>query len=226
MNGAIVLAAGSGKRMHSEINKPYIDLAGAPVLAYSLRTLAAEPAIAGIVIALRPGDEAEARRAIAIAGCAERIEVIVSGGAERQDSVRRALAACPETWQSVLIHDGARPLLSPALLARLLAAPAEEGTIPALPLKDSLKAVLGDLVTASPDRSAYVLVQTPQRFPRQALAAAHEQALADGYLATDDAELFARAGGTVRTVPGEARNLKITVAEDLLLAAHYLKEES
>lgn len=228
MIGAIVLAAGSGKRMRSSINKPYLDLAGRPVLAYSLKTIASMPQVAGIVIALRAGDEADAAKAVRAAGVADRVVAVINGGAERQDSVRSALAACPGVWDHILVHDGARPLLSNSLLQRLIAAAGEKrGVVPGLTLKDSIKTVdTAGQVIGHPDRNAFMLVQTPQLFPREALMAAHQKSADEGFFGTDDAAVFAYAGGNIQVIPGEARNIKITVSEDLALAQFYLKEDA
>ena len=118
MIGAVVLAGGQGKRMQAGINKQYLEIEGRSVLSLAIESMAA--AADGLIVVCAHGEEAQARAAVRESGAlAERVQ-IVEGGKERQDSVRNALLAMPESWQKVLIHDGARPFVPQEMLRRIL----------------------------------------------------------------------------------------------------------
>ncbi len=142
----------------------------------------------------------------------------IPGGDRRRDSVAAGLAALPADAEWVLIHDAARPLASPALvravLDRLLRGDVD-GVVPALAVRDTLKRVEGERISATVSRADLVTVQTPQGFRVEALRGAH---LGDDDDATDDAALVERSGGSVVFVPGEPTNLKVTFPEDLVVA--------
>lgn len=142
---------------------------------------------------------------------------VVAGGAERADSVRAGLAVVPSDVEYVLVHDAARPLATVGLFTRVIEALGDseyDAVVPVLEVTDTLKQVDGARITGTIDRSRVVATQTPQGFRAAALRAAH----ASGGDATDDAALVERLGGSVGTVAGESRNLKITRPEDLVVA--------
>lgn len=146
----------------------------------------------------------------------------VPGGPRRRDSVAAGLAAVPENVDWVLIHDAARPLVTPRLIGRILARALigdVDGVVPAIPVADTLKRVQGEMVLETVDREDLAAVQTPQAFSLPVLKAAHSSHIAD---VTDDAALVERAHGTVVTVMGDPKNLKITVPEDLEIARAYV----
>ena len=144
----------------------------------------------------------------------------MEGGAERQHSVARGLAALPAEHTLVAVHDAARALVTPAIVARTIAVAREHGAaIAAVPLADTLKAVVGDRITATPPRAGLWRAQTPQVFRRDWLAAAHAAA-AD--TATDDAALVEALGHEVRIAEGDPLNFKITTPADLALAGAWL----
>jgi 2-C-methyl-D-erythritol 4-phosphate cytidylyltransferase len=202
---AVVVAGGTGDRFGGP--KQFARLGGRPVLAWALE--AARPAVDGLVLVVPTGKEAE----LAGAGA----DVVVPGGASRAASVRAGLAAVPADASVVVVHDGARPLASTALFRVVIDAvrSGADAAVPALAVTDTVKEVAGDTVVRSLDRQRLVAVQTPQAFRAEALRAAHRN---DGE-ATDDASLVERAGGTVRVVPGEVRNVKVTTPADLELVA-------
>ncbi len=144
----------------------------------------------------------------------------VDGGATRAESVRAGLAAVPADAAVIVVHDAARPLADAALYGRVVAAvrAGAEGAVPAVPVSDTLKRVEGDRITATVARAGLWAVQTPQAFAAGALRAAH----AGGDDATDDAALVEARGGRVVVVPGTARNLKITVSDDVEIATALL----
>jgi 2-C-methyl-D-erythritol 4-phosphate cytidylyltransferase len=215
---AVVLipAGGAGARLGG-VAKPFLPLAGEPVLLHALRPFLACAEVVRVVVALPAALAASPPEWLAALD--PRI-VIVEGGAERGDSVRRALAAAGPSADIVLVHDAARPLLTVALVRRAIdAAAAGASVIAAVPVVDTIQEMddAGTIV-ATPERSRLRQAQTPQAFPRTVLEAAHRRAAAEGVHATDDAALVARYGGVVRTIEGEPENLKITWPSDLVVA--------
>lgn len=232
---ALIVAAGRGERLGSERPKALITLAGRPMVEWSVRALRAVAQVQGIVIALpstTAGTPAAGDEPIVVAGAAlSRGDetIVVAGGATRSASVRAALAAAPP-GDPVIVHDAARPLASPALFERTLAELQRSGAdavIAAVPVSDTIKEVGGDgrTVVRTLDRSSLWAVQTPQVFRRHALERAFSEASEEVLaIATDDAWLIERAGGTVRLVPSEPGNVKVTSPPDLDLAEMLLCE--
>jgi len=221
---ALIPAAGAGRRMATDINKQYLELAGRPVLAHTLALFEQHPAIDRIVIVTPAEEIAFCQAQIVDRGGFRKVAAIVAGGAERQDSVRNGLRACACADDDlVLIHDGARPLLPAAVIDAAIAAAREHGAgLAAVPVKDTVKQVENGRVVGTPERRSLWLAQTPQAFRFGLIAAAHEQALRDGYAATDDAQLAEHYGHPVHVVTGSYRNLKITTPDDLPMAAALL----
>lgn len=209
MPAAILAAAGSGERFGSL--KQFHALAGKPLLSWSvdaLRSAGCSP-----VIVVVPPEQTE--RARSQVGATE--VVLVPGAEVRQRSVRAGLAHVHSDL--VVVHDAARPFVSPELVVRVMAAVTEaEGAIAAVPVDETIKRVEDSRVTETVDRARLWRAQTPQAFRTEALRTAHERAESEGHLATDDAELVERYGGTIAIVDGSRSNLKITFPEDLELA--------
>ncbi len=161
------------------------------------------------------------------------VDQVVTGGATRSLSVRAGLAAVPMEASVIIIHDACRPLASASLFASVVQAltgdgadgtpgsHGADGVIPVLPVADTLKQVVGGKVSSTLDREGIVSVQTPQAFVAATLRAAH----AGGGEATDDAGLLESLGATVRTVPGEPRNFKLTHPEDLAVASALIQSD-
>lgn len=206
-------------------DKLWISLAGRPILVRTIETFAASPLISTIVLVLNAERLEEVR-----ARCAEerweKIGGMVAGGNRRQDSVRAGLdklaEIAPETrW--VMIHDGARPLVTPDILsAGLQAAQERLAAVAAVPVKDTIKLVQDGLIHSTPQRSQLWAVQTPQVFSFPLIHQAHHSTPAE-IEATDDAALLERLGQPVAIFPGSYTNLKITTEEDLLLAETFLQ---
>jgi 2-C-methyl-D-erythritol 4-phosphate cytidylyltransferase len=224
--GAVIVAAGRGARLGRP--KQLLDLAGLPMVGWSIQTFASLDEIADLVVATEP-DLVETMRAL-IGRLAPRYSPrVVCGGATRQASVRAGLAAVPASCDAVLVHDGARPLVS----ARDVRAGMREvgegrAALLAAPLVDTVKVVTPDsmLVTRTLDRSTLWAAQTPQFAMAADLRRAHERASADGIDATDDATLLERIGVAVVAVPTSAENFKVTLPQDLARAAAILHERS
>jgi 2-C-methyl-D-erythritol 4-phosphate cytidylyltransferase len=209
----VVVAAGSGTRFGGA--KQFALLGGRPVVAWSVA--ACREAVDHVVVVLPPGMIEESFGA----------DLAVTGGASRSESVRNGLAAVPPEATVVVVHDAARPLARPSLFRDVvgaLASPDVAGAICAVPVADTLKRVAHSSVDGSScvvetlDRRALVMVQTPQAFVADVLRRAH----AGGGDATDDAALVEATGATVRVVPGDPRNLKLTGPDDLTYFEHLL----
>jgi 2-C-methyl-D-erythritol 4-phosphate cytidylyltransferase len=221
--GAIIPAAGQGKRMGRPGNKLLLELGGAPVLTHALRAFQDCAAIAEIVIPAAAGEVELIRRLTREYGLSK-VTRVLPGGAERQESVFKALRALTPAIDRVVIHDGARPLLTAAMLTDFLAAGGNyEAVITATPVKDTIKQVAPvaedgtAIVLTTLPRTALRAVQTPQAFARALFATAH--GAAPGLDATDDAALVENCGVLVRVLPGWEENIKITTEIDLWLAA-------
>jgi len=218
--GAIIAAAGRGRRF-GEGDKLFAPLAGRPLIAHTLIAFEVCRLIDTVVLVLTEENLERACRLVDAAGF-DKVAVICPGGPRRQDSVRLGLEALGECrW--VVVHDGARPLVTAALIEAGLAAAAETGAaIAAVPLADTLKEAADDgLVRRTLDRRNLWAAQTPQVFDYELLREAHRQA--DGEV-TDDAALVEALGRRVKVFPGSARNLKVTTPADLALAQALLAE--
>jgi 2-C-methyl-D-erythritol 4-phosphate cytidylyltransferase len=209
----IVAAAGSGSRLGAELPKALVPLRGRPLVAWSVECLRAG-GVTEVVVPVPAGRTAEF--AAALDGDVR----LVEGGATRTASVRAALAAIGEDADAVLVHDAARPLTPPEVVARVLAALTGDvrAVVPVLPVVDTTVAVGPDGVIAGAlPREQLRRVQTPQGFDRATLVHAYRRLPAGAEL-TDDAAVVHTAGVRVHTVPGDDRAAKITVAHDLAQA--------
>jgi 2-C-methyl-D-erythritol 4-phosphate cytidylyltransferase len=214
----IIVAAGSGVRLGRNEPKAFVPLDGRAMLAWSLETVARLSGVAELIVAVPAGMEAAARREVAAAGVAIPVK-IAPGGAERQDSVRNALALVGVESEIVVVHDAARPLASAELFSRCIAAAARRGgAIAAIPVADTLKRVEDVTIAATVPRAGLWHAQTPQAFRRTLLAQAHRYAQRERIAATDDADLLERIGAAVEVVESLEPNLKITTATDLAIA--------
>lgn len=214
---AIIAAAGQGRRFGAGENKVFAPLAGRTVLHWSMQRLLDSNAVDSVVVVTGAEDVDRVRQ---IAGAFPRLHAVCEGGAERCDSVRNALRCVPAGTELVAVHDGARPLVSPALVARVIAEAKEYGAaLPATPVSDTLKrSADGAETRETVDRRGLYGVQTPQAFHLELLTRAYAEAGESGFAGTDDASYVERLGHPVRLVPGERNNLKITVQEDLQMA--------
>lgn len=213
---ALLVAAGRGERLGHHAPKAFVPCAGRPLLAWSLDALHAVDDITQVVAALPPGINAPHGT------------IGVEGGAERSHSVRAALHAAPASdW--VLVHDAARPMITPRIVQACLDVLREndcDAAIAAAPVADTIKEGAGEVVTRTLDRAHLWAVQTPQAFRRDALERA--LALGDAALAaaTDDASLIESFGGEVRLVPTTPQNFKVTTPLDLHLAELILRDRA
>jgi 2-C-methyl-D-erythritol 4-phosphate cytidylyltransferase/2-C-methyl-D-erythritol 2,4-cyclodiphosphate synthase len=217
---AVIVAAGRGLRAGGPVAKQYRDLAGQPVVRHSLRRFSQHPAIDLVQSVIHPQDQALFDNA----ATGLTLLAPVSGGATRQESVRAGLEAlAPHKPEVVLIHDAARAFASAALLDRAVAAARATGAaVPALPVVDTIKTVdSGNRITATLERAALRMIQTPQAFRFDAILDAHRRAAKAGRSDfTDDAAVAEWAGLTVSVFDGDPANLKLTNPEDFARVAH------
>ena len=209
----IVAAAGSGLRLGAESPKALVPLAGRPLVCLAVESLLAG-GVAQVVVAVPAAERA------AFAAVLPSEVVLVDGGATRTASVRAGLAACAPAADAVLVHDAARPLTPPDVVARVLAALSvgARAVVPVLPVVDTTAVVdEAGVVTGALPREQLRRVQTPQGFDRATLDDAYRRLPAGAEL-TDDAAVVQTIGVQVATVPGDERSAKITVPHDLRLA--------
>jgi len=224
MAAVIIVAAGSGKRMKNSLPKQYMDLAGLPILARTLMAFDAHAAITRIFLVVAPGDIEFCRKTVlSVRGWIKDI-TLVPGGAHRQDSVWAGLKAAETAMGDddiVVIHDGARPLVSGSMITACIEGAAKEGAcIVGVPAYDTLKqADACGVVSGTLPREYVYMAQTPQAFTLKRIRQGFENARAKGLLATDDAALVEMCGMPVHIIPGSRTNIKITTPEDLDMAS-------
>lgn len=221
---ALVAAAGSSSRMGG-VNKLLQPLDGIPVLARTLTALQMARRIDEIVVAAREEDFLEISQLCRTYGITKCTKVI-RGGESRAHSVLLAALEAGEGMELLAVQDGARPLVTPALIDRTVEAAAKCGAAaPAVPVKDTIKTVAEDgAVTGTPDRSTLRAVQTPQVFEADLLKAALQSALENEVPVTDDCSAVERLGKVVYLIDGDEENLKITTPVDLVIAEAILAE--
>lgn len=219
---AIIVAGGSGERFGDPRGKQFVDLAGMPLMCWSVTALDRCPSVARLVIVCAPDKAALVEKDVLARLTLAKPVALAPGGATRQDSVRSGLELAPRELPLVAVHDAARPLVEVEQVEACIAAVRSDeslaGAILATRCTDTLKLVEDEKILATPDRSFYWAAQTPQVFRRRTLLAAHKAAAREGYLGTDDASLVERMGGRVRVVESTRDNLKVTLPEDLALA--------
>jgi 2-C-methyl-D-erythritol 4-phosphate cytidylyltransferase len=221
---ALVVGAGRGERLARGEPKAFVPLAGRPLIAHAIETLASVAAIERVVPVVPPALCGALGPRLGALARHPKLAPAVAGGATRQDSVRAGLAALGEGWDLVAVHDAARPLLRAEDAARVVAAAARSGAaILAVPVGDTIKRARGGAVLETPPREELFAAQTPQVFRAEWLREALAKAAAEGRVATDCAELVEALGVRVELVEGDPGNLKVTRAADLELAERILE---
>jgi 2-C-methyl-D-erythritol 4-phosphate cytidylyltransferase len=216
---AILAAAGSGERLGLDRPKAFAPLNDRPLVTEPIERLDASEWIDGIVVAAPAGWE-EPCILVAEEVAAGKVAKAVTGGETRCESVRAALAEVPDDATVVLVHDAARPLVTDAVIERVIAALGDgwDGAVPVLPIADTVKRVDGGAVAETLDRVGLVTAQTPQAFVADVL----REAFIAGTESTDCASLVEAKGGRVRAVEGDPRLLKVTTQADLELVESWL----
>ncbi|WP_378957011.1 2-C-methyl-D-erythritol 4-phosphate cytidylyltransferase [Pelosinus sp. sgz500959] len=223
---AIIVAAGRGKRMNSDINKVFILLGDQPILLHSVLTFSACTEVDNIVVVAAP-DEVEDVESLLSTLPEIKGWQVVAGGCERQYSIANALKIVPQSTDLILVHDGARPLVSKPCINRVIQVAREQkAAVAAVAVKDTIKVVdeHGSVID-TPARNTLWSIQTPQGFTAELLRQAYDRAEKDGYLGTDDASLVERLGVDVKIVVGSYDNIKVTTPEDLTIAEALIKQE-
>ncbi|MCS7264430.1 MAG: 2-C-methyl-D-erythritol 4-phosphate cytidylyltransferase [Armatimonadetes bacterium] len=220
MTTSIIPAAGRGTRLNSSLPKALIPVVGKPMIVWTVEAFERTPIVDKLVL-VAPNEFISKFEQLSRENQWQKVAAIVAGGSDRQQSVWNGLQAMPDETDWVIVHDAARPLVKPSLIVAVWEAANEIGTgaIAALPCSDTVKRSLdGVLISETLDREQIWLAQTPQVFSVDLLIEAHEQAIKEGYSATDDAMLVERLGIPLRLVMGDPTNIKITHPIDLLLA--------
>ena len=223
--GAIIAAAGAGRRMKTDRPKQLLLLNGLPILVHTIRKFDSSAAIDYVIVTAPRESVDEVRALVAGAGFKKAIEV-VEGGERRQDSVAIGLQHLQPATTLVAVHDAVRPFVTDAEIESVIRAAERTGAaILAVPIVDTVKQAERDFVESTLTREYLVLAQTPQVFRTEILKEAFECARKDEYYGTDESSLVERLGHDVAIVRGSERNIKITRPSDLTLARVFLEEE-
>ena len=220
---AIILAGGTGERFGREGGKQLVEIAGKPILTWSAEAFDAVGDI-GLIVVVCPEDRQEEylRRAIDPFPFATPV-VTAPAGSIRQESAFSGLEYVDDRFEFVVLHDGARPLITPELILHTINTVKgnfdADGAVVAHPAVDTLKVVEDGVIMGTPDRRVFWNAQTPQVFRTGIYRRAHASALSDGFVGTDDSSLIERLGGRVLVVEGKRDNLKLTVPEDYTMLA-------
>lgn len=215
---AIIVAAGSGSRMGSDIPKQFMEVGGKPVLAYTLDKFQNCTKIDEIIIVTRSDSIVLCKSIVDTYGYSK-VSVITEGGSTRQQSVKLGLAQMSSEPGYVLIHDGARPMIAIDTISKCIDSVVEHNAAAVgVPMKDTVKySDNGKFITKTVDRSRLWLIQTPQAFEKNLILQCHERADSEGFDATDDCMLAEHFGINVALVEGEYENIKITSPSDIYI---------
>ncbi len=220
----IIPAAGQGKRMKAGKNKQFIELHEIPIIIHTLRVFEKHSNCTGIILVINEAEQVDFLNLIEKYQISK-LKQFVLGGQERQHSVYNGLKAIKD-GELVLVHDGARPFITHESINNLVLKAMETGASTlAVPVKDTIKKVEGGIVTETVERSTLWSIQTPQAFQLSLIMNAHNRAMKEGYLGTDDASLLERVGQPVSIVVGDYTNIKITTPEDLFIAEAILTKK-
>lgn len=220
---AIILAGGTGERFGKEGGKQLVEIAGKPILTWSAEAFDAVGDI-GLIVIVCPEDRCDEYLKRAIDAFPFVTPVVVApSGPSRQESAFAGLECVPDDFEYVVLHDGARPLISPDMILHAINVLKGnidcDGAVVAHPAVDTLKVVENGVIVGTPDRRVFWNAQTPQVFRAGIYRRAHASALSDGFMGTDDSSLIERLGGRVLVVEGKRDNIKLTVPEDYLMLA-------
>jgi 2-C-methyl-D-erythritol 4-phosphate cytidylyltransferase len=222
---AVIVAAGLGTRMGGDVKKPYLEIAGRPILHHTVERFLRAPGCEEIVLVVHPAEHAD--------GTLERemqeqfgVRKVVAGGRTRRHSVLAGLEATAPELDAVLIHDGVRPNVSERVIGEVVHQVREHGAaIAAVPATETVKVVdRARRIEDTPERDTLWFARTPQGFRRELILEAHRRADRQDYPCTDDAQLVEWLGGEVVVVRDDYENIKITTPSDLLLAEALLAE--
>lgn len=224
MNVGIVVAGGRSERMGGNVDKAFLSLGPKPLLAYSLTAFENCDEIHEVVLVVRKERIDSARAMAQMFGCGK-VKKVVAGGTKRQQSVQNGLDAAPAGTTVVAVHDGARPCVTPRIIADTVMSARKFGSgVAAVKVTDTIKHVeRGTIVDRTVDREKLWAVQTPQTFRLDLLRKAFDEVNKRNLTVTDEASAVELVSEGVRLVPSAASNIKVTTADDLLVASALLK---
>ena len=211
---AVIVAAGKGKRMGTDISKQFLPLGGKEILSHTVEVFESAENIRDIVL-VTGMDSLQDVKDMAQEYGWQKVISVVAGGKERQDSVWNGLQEVSEDTEIVLIHDGVRPFVTEEILNRSIDTALEMGgCVAGAPAKDTIKVCNHENIAIdTPDRNTLWQIQTPQTFRKDLILKAYAQAKADGFIGTDDASMAEYCGYPVKVIMGSYRNIKITTTE-------------
>ena len=220
---AIIVAAGSGKRIGGAVKKQFLQIKEKPILIYTLERFQQCSDVDDVILVVPKTEIAVLEEQVFANIHLNKVRQIISGGRERYYSVFEGLKVVPENTDFVAVHDGVRPLITVEKISQVIRAAMQHGSaILGVTPKDTIKSVKSGFVRETVDRNCLVAVQTPQVFKKDILVSAYHFALNNKQFATDDSALVEKLGHRVFVVPGDYDNIKITSAEDLLIAEKLL----
>jgi 2-C-methyl-D-erythritol 4-phosphate cytidylyltransferase len=216
----VIPAAGQGKRMEANKNKQFLLLGGKPILSHTITIFESSSSIDEIILVAQSEELDYCQSEIIHKYNFNKVSKIIAGGATRQESVYNGLKAVSEDADFILIHDGARPLLTNELIEHIITEVEKYQAVAiGVPVKDTIKIINQDkVVVDTPKRDNLIAIQTPQAFRRNLILEAYQRACEDDYLGTDSSSLVERLNKEIRVIEGSYENLKITTPEDLELA--------
>jgi len=222
---ALIAAAGQGKRMKSDVNKQYLNINDKPILVHTLEMFDKSQIIDDIILIVKKDEIDFCKKEIINKYKFNKTIKIVSGGKERQESIYNGLKAANKKTKVVVTHDGARPFVTLDIIEKSIYEAIKYKAVGVgVPVKDTIKVIDNDnYIIDTPNRSKLWKIQTPQTFLYNILLRAHEIALHDGFLGTDDSVLVERIGVKVKMIKGSYENIKITTPEDMILGDAILK---
>lgn len=223
---AIIVAAGKGRRMEASVNKVYIDISGKKTIIRTLEPFQQNPFVDEIILVVSERDISYCGFELIDKSVFSKVKKITAGGCKRQDSVYNGLQEISEKAEIIVIHDGARPLVTEDIIERSVRSAMEFGAVStAVPVKDTVKtADQSGFVSGTLDRSTLWAVQTPQAFKRDIIREAHEKARELDVEATDDAMLVENLGYKLKLVEGSYENIKLTTPEDVIIARAIIQD--
>ena len=226
MNGVIIVAAGSGSRMNTNINKQFIKLNDKEIIAHTIEKFYNNKNINDIVIVIKEDEAKFFKKEILDKYRFKNIK-IAYGGKERQDSVYSGIKLLDKNCKYVLIHDGARPFVDEDIINRSLdEVKAFKSIVVGVPVKDTIKVVNNNnSVVDTPNRSTLWSVQTPQTFDYNIIKRAYEDAFDNNFYGTDDAMLVERIGYTIKMIYGSYNNIKVTTPEDIIIGTQIINSQ-